>query len=98
MTIRDERPARSELAGRPTLIQRHGRANLPSTPLKIGDRRSPQRPNPPDGVPRQHSYDWAAHAPYPSVSKDYQAARRDQFFFPKQRKSTTVLAKRSREE
>ena len=29
----------------------------------------------------KHSYDWAAHAPYPSVSKDYQAARRDQFFF-----------------
>ena len=52
LTIRDERQARSELAGRPTLNQRHERANLPSTPLRLGDRRSPKRPNPPDGVPR----------------------------------------------
>ena len=45
-----ERLARSELAGRPTLNQRHRRVNLPSTPL--GDRRSSKRPNPLDGVPR----------------------------------------------
>ena len=50
MVDNHERLARSELAGRPTLYQRHGRANLPSTPL--GDRRSPKRPNPQDGVPR----------------------------------------------
>ena len=50
MVDNHERLARSELAGRPTLNQRHRRVNLPSTPL--GDRRSPKRPNPLDGVPR----------------------------------------------
>ena len=52
MTVENQyRLARSEVAGRPTLNQRHRRVNLSSTLL--GDQRSPTRPaNPPDGVPR----------------------------------------------